>query len=37
MREIHVFENSGPSARRFGFWFKDVNQWILEAASQAHR
>jgi hypothetical protein len=32
-----VFENSGRSARRFGLWFKDGGQWILEAASQAHR
>jgi len=37
MREIHVFENSGPSARRFGLWFKDGGQWMLEDASQAHR
>ena len=24
-------------ARRVGLWFKDGGQWILEAASQAHR
>jgi len=30
MREIHVFENSGPSARRFGLWALVQGRWPVD-------